>query len=212
VLIHDQHSTADVEALVNPILSSGGVAKAIAADISTAEGTQQLAKEARGIVGDRLDILVLNVAAAASAPLLLIELLLPILNHGSSVIFMYPASRTSRLAATPAYRSQHETIEKQSSDLAAALRPRGVRVNAIEISRAPTSSRAAEHSRRASGGAADGRAGRRCEPSSDVGAAVTFLASNESGDTTGATVRFHFKTNTGRNRASVAIAPGERQP
>ena len=193
VLIHDRHSAAKIEALVRAILSAGGVAGAVAVDTLTAQGQQQLARQTRKIVGDRLDILVLNVdcsegsapsddagatfafeesvASPESAPFLLIQLLLPILNQGSSVIFMYLTSGAPSSAAS-ASRSLQETIARQARRLAEALKPRGVRVNVIEIGRARTSSRY-------------------------VGSAITFLASNESSEITGTTMRAHIPTSAG---------------
>jgi hypothetical protein len=110
VLVHHRHPTASVEALVKAILRSGGVARAIATDVSTVEGSRLLARQARGIVGDRLDVLVLNAGGPTSpalpgahagadgseeafdrlpgsAPFLPVQLLRPILAQGSSVPF-----------------------------------------------------------------------------------------------------------------------------
>lgn len=92
VLLHEQRSSRHVEALVAQLRDAGRVAKAIAVDTSSAEGLQRLAQQVQAIVGDRLDVLVLDVAAAPS----LVELLLPILCSGSSVILLCPTAKAVR--------------------------------------------------------------------------------------------------------------------
>ncbi|MBM0106626.1 SDR family NAD(P)-dependent oxidoreductase [Steroidobacter sp. S1-65] len=89
VLIHDLHSTANVARIVEAIVSAGGIARAAVADVATADGANQLARVVRAVIGDRLDILVVDADAVESgAALPLIELLLPILNSGSSAIVL----------------------------------------------------------------------------------------------------------------------------
>jgi NAD(P)-dependent dehydrogenase (short-subunit alcohol dehydrogenase family) len=217
VLIHDGRSPANVEAIVKPILSAGGVARAIAADISTADGRQQLARHTRAIVGDRLDILVLNVNCSGAAepprdagevfdeptssperaPFLLIERLLPILNHGSSVIFMYPAGATMRSGAES---SPQQMLGREMAQLADAFRSRGIRVNGVEIGRVRTDTASAGRSRRADELTHDRKVRRRFDASRHVSAVIGFLASNESSELTGVTLRAHMSANTGRGR------------
>jgi NAD(P)-dependent dehydrogenase (short-subunit alcohol dehydrogenase family) len=217
VLVHDEQSPANVEAIVNPILSAGGVARAIAADISTANGRQQLARHTRGIVGDRLDTLVLNVSCSGAAepprdsgevfdepassseraPFLLIERLLPILSHGSSVIFMYPADATTRSVAES---SPQQMLGREIRQLADAFRSRGIRVNGVEIARARTGSVPAGRSRRADDLTHDRKVRRRFNAPRPVGAVIGFLASNESSEITGVTLRAHMSANAGRGR------------
>src|SRR5271163_2056058 len=60
VLVHYGRSTQEAESLVAEIQAKGGRANAISADLSTPEGPSLLAKQARSIVGNRLDVLVLN--------------------------------------------------------------------------------------------------------------------------------------------------------
>ena len=91
VLIHDPHSTANVAHIVEAIVSAGGIARAAAADVATSDGAKQLARDVRAVIGDRLDILVIDADAVESgAALSLIELLLPILNSGSSLLVLQP--------------------------------------------------------------------------------------------------------------------------
>jgi len=67
VLVHYRRSTQEAQSVVENIQSTGGRADAIRADLATPEGASSLAKEARSIVGDRLDILVANAGVSKSA-------------------------------------------------------------------------------------------------------------------------------------------------
>src|SRR6201998_3692202 len=67
VLVHYGRSAQEAESLVAAIKADGGRATAISADLATAEGPAALAKKARSIVGDRLDILVLNAGVTKAA-------------------------------------------------------------------------------------------------------------------------------------------------
>src|SRR6266853_4692298 len=67
VLVHYSRSADDAESLVESIRSKGGRADAISADLATPEAATSLAKAARSIVGDRLDILVANAGVSKSA-------------------------------------------------------------------------------------------------------------------------------------------------
>ena len=67
VLVHYGRSAQDAESLVAGILSKGGRANAIRADLGTPEGATLLAKEVRSIVGERLDVLVPNAGISKAA-------------------------------------------------------------------------------------------------------------------------------------------------
>src|SRR3984893_1178874 len=106
VLVHYGRSVQDAESLVAGILSKGGHANAIRADLGTPEGATRLAKEVRTIVGERLDVLVSNAGISKAAtfkdhtvadfdnlfatnvrgPFFLVQQLLPILGDGSNII------------------------------------------------------------------------------------------------------------------------------
>ena len=106
VLVHYGRSAQDAESLVAGILSKGGRANAIRADLGTPEGATLLAKEVRSIVGERLDVLVPNAGISKAAriaeytvedfdnlfatnvrsPFFLVQQLLPILGDGSNII------------------------------------------------------------------------------------------------------------------------------
>src|SRR6202451_911318 len=104
VLVHYGRSAQEAESLVSEIQAKGGRAEAIAADLGTPNGAALLAKQVRSIVGDRLDVLVLNAGISKAArladyavedfdnlfatnvrsPFFLVQQLLPILGDGSS--------------------------------------------------------------------------------------------------------------------------------
>src|SRR5260221_11712846 len=108
VLVHYGRGAKEADGVVAEIRKGGGRADAIATDLATADGPGKLAKQARSIIGDRLDILVANagISKAASieeitgedfdklfavnfrAPYFLVQQLLPVLGEGSSVILV----------------------------------------------------------------------------------------------------------------------------
>src|SRR5882672_12965671 len=103
VLVHYGRSAREAESLVADIHAKGGRADAIQADQETPNGVALLAKQVRSIVGDRLDVLVLNAgiskvsriedytledfdslfATNVRGPFLLVQQLLPVLSEDS---------------------------------------------------------------------------------------------------------------------------------
>jgi NAD(P)-dependent dehydrogenase (short-subunit alcohol dehydrogenase family) len=158
VLVHYGRSANEAESLVAEIQTKGGRANAISADLGTPDGAALLAKRVRSIVGDRLDVLVLNAGISKAAriadytvedfdnlfatnvrsPFFLVQQLLPVLVEGSNIIVMSSVvART--VAGKPAlenpsilaYASTKGAIETLVKNWAAILGPRGIRVNAV---------------------------------------------------------------------------------
>jgi 3-oxoacyl-[acyl-carrier protein] reductase len=158
VLVHYGRSAQDADSLVAAIRSKGGRAEAISADLATPEGATSLAKEARSIVGERLDVLVSNAGISKAAtikdhtvadfdnlfatnvrsPFFLAQQLLPILREGSNIIVISSAvART--VVGKPgldnpsilAYAATKGAIETLVRNWAAILGPQGIRVNAV---------------------------------------------------------------------------------
>ena len=158
VLVHYGRSVQEAESLVAEIQAKGGSANAISADLGTPNGAALLAGQVRSIVGDRLDVLVLNAGISKSAriadytvedfdnlfatnvrgPFFLVQQLLPILVEGSNITVI--SSATARtVAGKPglenpsvlAYASTKGALETLVKHWAAILGPRGIRVNAI---------------------------------------------------------------------------------
>jgi 3-oxoacyl-[acyl-carrier protein] reductase len=106
ILAHYGRSAQEAESLVSEIQRKGGRAGALSADLVTADGAALLAKQVRSIVGDRLDVLVLNAGVSKAAtiadykaedldnlfatnvrnPFFLMQQLLPILGKGSNIV------------------------------------------------------------------------------------------------------------------------------
>ena len=158
ILVHFGRSAQDAESLVADIRSKGGSADAIKADLGTPDGATLLAREVRSIVGERLDVLVLNAGISKAAritdytvedfdnlfainvrsPFFLVQQLLPVLSEGSNIIVISSAvART--VVGKPglenpsilAYASTKGALEILVKNWAAILGPRGIRVNAV---------------------------------------------------------------------------------
>jgi 3-oxoacyl-[acyl-carrier protein] reductase len=158
VLVHYRRSAQDAESLVAAIHSKGGRAEAISADLATSEGATSLAKEARSIVGERLDVLVLNAGISKAAtikdhtvedfdnlfatnvrsPFFLVQQLLPVLGEGSNIIVISSLGAHAVVgkpgldnASLLAYASTKGALETLVKNWAAILGPQGIRVNAV---------------------------------------------------------------------------------
>jgi NAD(P)-dependent dehydrogenase (short-subunit alcohol dehydrogenase family) len=158
VLVHYGRSAPEAESVVAAIKTNGGRADAISADLATPEGPALLAKQVHSIVGDRLDILVLNAGVSKASriadykpedldtlfatnvrgPFFLVQQLLPFLGEGSNIVAI-----TSIVAAhvigkpgidnpsVLAYASTKGAFETLVKNWAAILGERGIRVNAV---------------------------------------------------------------------------------
>jgi 3-oxoacyl-[acyl-carrier protein] reductase len=158
VLVHYGRSAPEAESLVATIHAKGGRANAISADLATPDGPALLADQVRAIVGDRLDILVLNAGVSKAAripdyvaadldtlfatnvrgPFLLVQQLLPILGEGSNITVISSIGAHSVVGkpglenpSILAYASTKGALETLVKNWAAILGPRGIRVNAI---------------------------------------------------------------------------------
>ena len=158
VLVHYGRSRQEAESLVVEIRRKGGRADAVSADLGTPDGASSLADQVRSIVGDRLDVLVLNAGISKAAriadytvenfdslfatnvrgPFFLVQQLLPILGEGSSIVVI--TSLGARLVVGKsglenpsilAYASTKGALETLVKNWAALLGPRGIRVNAV---------------------------------------------------------------------------------
>src|SRR5438477_4266456 len=158
VLVHYGRSAREAESLVSEIQTEGGLANAVSADLGTPNGAALLAKQVRSIVGDRLDVLVLNAGNSKGArnadytvedfdnlfatnvrsPFFLVQQLLPVLGEGSNIVVISSAAART-VAGKPAlenpsllaYASTKGAIEILVKHWAAILGPRGIRVNAV---------------------------------------------------------------------------------
>ena len=158
VLVHYGRSAQEAESLVAEIQTKGGHADAISADLGTPDGASLLAKQVRAIVGDRLDVVVLNAGISKLAriadytiedfdnlfatnvrgPFFLVQQLLPVLGEGSSIIAISSAVARTVVGkpgvenpSVLAYASTKGALETLVRNWAAILGPSGIRVNAV---------------------------------------------------------------------------------
>jgi 3-oxoacyl-[acyl-carrier protein] reductase len=151
VLVHYGSAAKDAEAVVAQIRQFGSRADAVAADLAAPDGPHKLAKQVRGIVGERLDILVANAgisrpatieettvadfdqlfAVNVRAPFFVVQQLLPILTEGSSIVFVSSLAAHAAVGSLSAYSATKGAIDTIVKHFAFALGPRGIRVNAV---------------------------------------------------------------------------------
>jgi NAD(P)-dependent dehydrogenase (short-subunit alcohol dehydrogenase family) len=158
VLVHYGRSRQEAESLVVEIRRKGGRADVVSADLGTPDSASLLAKQVRSIVGDRLDVLVLNAGVSKSArladytvedfdnlfatnvrsPFFLVQQLVPVLGEASSIVVISSATARTVVGkpglenpSVIAYASTKGAIETLVKHWAAILGPRGIRVNAI---------------------------------------------------------------------------------
>ena len=124
VLVHYGRGAKEADGVVAEIRKAGGRADAIATDLAAADGASKLARQARSIVGDRLDILVANAgvlkvatieettvedfdrlfAVNVRAPFFLVQQLLPIMSKGSSIVFLSSLAARAVVGTNPRMR------------------------------------------------------------------------------------------------------------
>ncbi len=215
VLVHYGRSVQEAHSVVESIHSKGGRADAIRADLATPEGATSLAKEARSIVGDRLDILVANAGVSKSAtikdhtaedfdnlfatnvrsPFFLVQQLLPILGQGSNIVLISSLAARAVVGKPDLenrsillYAATKGAIETLVKNWAAILGPRGIRVNAVApgvIETDMSNFTKTEEGREATLGM---QALKRIGKPEDVADVVAFLASDKARWITGASI------------------------
>src|SRR6267154_2573451 len=215
VLVHYGRSTQEAESLVAEIQTKGGRADAISADLGTPDGALLLAKQVRSIVGDRLDVLVLNAGISKAAriadytvedfdslfatnvrgPFFLVQQLLPVLGEGSNIVVISSLGARSVVGKSGlenpsihAYASTKGALETLVKNWAAILGPRGIRVNAVApgvIDTDMSNFMKTEAGREVALGM---QALERLGKPEDVADVVAFMASDRSRWITGATI------------------------
>jgi NAD(P)-dependent dehydrogenase (short-subunit alcohol dehydrogenase family) len=216
VIVHYGKSADEATALVSEIRTSGGVADAAQADLSLPEGAAALASKVRAIVGGRLDILVCNAGISKAAPLedhtvedfdrlfatnvrspfFLVKELLPLLGEGSNVVLLSslvahavpgdPGQPGS--PALAAYAATKAAIEALVKHWAAALGPRGIRVNAVAPGVIETDMSSFTKTESGRSLALSLQALKRLGQPSDVADVIAFLASDGARWITGASI------------------------
>jgi NAD(P)-dependent dehydrogenase (short-subunit alcohol dehydrogenase family) len=209
VIVHYSTAEKEADAVVAAIRHKGGRAEKVNADLALKDGPHQLAERARDIARQRLDILVANAgisllspitetkveefdklfAVNVRAPYFLVQQLLPILHEGSSVIFVSSLAAQAAVGNIAAYAATKGAIDTLVRYFAAALGPKGIRVNAVAPGVVDTdisSFTKTEAGREVTLGM---QALKRIAQPDDIGDVVAFLASSAARWITGDTVR-----------------------
>jgi 3-oxoacyl-[acyl-carrier protein] reductase len=209
VLVHYGRGANEAEAVVAEIRKTGGRADAIAVDLAAADGAHKLAKQARAIVGDRLDILVANagISKAATieettvedfdklfavnvrAPFFLVQQLLPIMSKGSSIVFLSSLGAHAVVGTIPVYAATKGAIDTLVKHFASMLGARGIRVNAVAPGVVATDMSSFTKTDAGRDYALSIQALKRLAQPDDIGGVIAFLASEDARWITGDTIR-----------------------
>jgi 3-oxoacyl-[acyl-carrier protein] reductase len=207
VLVHYGRGADEAKAVVQEIRDAGGRAEALGADLSSPTGPHDLARQVRAIVGDRLDILVANAGTALAAtieettvedfdrlfavnvraPFFLVQQLLPILGERSSIVLLSSLAADSAVGDLSAYSATKGAIDTLVKHFAAALGPKGIRVNAVAPGVVPTDMSSFAKTEQGRDFTLGMQALKRMAAPEDIADAIAFLASEQarwiSGDT-----------------------------
>jgi NAD(P)-dependent dehydrogenase (short-subunit alcohol dehydrogenase family) len=216
VIVHFGRGAEEAGALVTEIRAAGGEAEAAQADLSVPEGPAMLAERVREIAGDRLDIFVSNAGISKAAatedhtveefdnlfatnvrsPFFLVKELLPLFGEGSSIVLV--SSLVARhvpgnpgqpgAPSLPAYAATKGAIDTLVKHWAAALGPRGIRVNAVAPGVIETDMSNFTKTEAGRGFALQMQALKRIGQPSDVADVIAFMASEGARWITGATI------------------------
>jgi NAD(P)-dependent dehydrogenase (short-subunit alcohol dehydrogenase family) len=151
VIVHYSNASDAAESLVQEIRAAGGTADAVATDLARPDAAVRLAAAVKTLVEDKLDILVANAGISGAAtiedetidhfdalyavnvrsPYFLVQQLLPLFQPGASLILLSSLAAESAVGTLSAYSATKGAVDTLVKHFAAALGPRGIRVNAI---------------------------------------------------------------------------------
>jgi 3-oxoacyl-[acyl-carrier protein] reductase len=209
VIVHYAREEQLADSVVAEIRDLGGRAEKVATDLAARDGAHRLAEEVREIVGERLDVLVANAGISLAAdlekteveefdrlyainvraPYFLVQQLLPLMWEESSIILVSSLAARASLGNVSAYAATKGAIDTLVKHFAAALGPRGIRINGVAPGVVETDS--SNFIKTSSGRelTLEMQALKRIAQPEDVGGVVAFLASREARWITGAIVR-----------------------
>jgi 3-oxoacyl-[acyl-carrier protein] reductase len=199
VLVHFSSGGEEADRVVAEIRKGGARADAVGVDLAAADGPHRLAKRAREIIGDRLDILIANagVSKAAAiedttvedfdrlfavnvrAPFFLVQQLLPILHEGSCIVFISSLAARTVVGTIPAYAATKGAIDTMVKHFASLLGQRGIRVNAVAPGVVETDMSTFTKSENGRNSALGMQTLKRIAQPDDIGGVVAFLACEE---------------------------------
>jgi len=215
VLVHYGRSQKDADTLVAAIKHSGGKADSVGADLAAPGAAVELVAKVRGLVGDRLDVLVLNAGISKAAriadytvedfdnlfatnvrgPFFLVQQLMPILGEGSSIVVVSSLGARTVVGKPDlespsilAYASTKGALETLVKNWAAILGPRGIRVNAVAPGVIDTDMSSFTKTETGREVALEMQALKRLGKPDDVADVVAFVASDTARWITGASI------------------------
>jgi len=227
VLVHYGRGFKEADGVATEIRKAGGRADSIAVDLAIADGPHKLAKLARGIIGDRLDVLVANagISKAATiedsttedfdklfavnvrAPFFLVQQLLPIMSKGSSIVFVSSLAAHAVVGTMPAYAATKGAIDTLVKHFASMLGAHGIRVNAVAPGVVETDMSNFTKTDAGLDFALGMQALKRLAQANDIGGVVAFLACEDARWITGDTI--HVDGGSKLNRNSAREKQGE---
>jgi 3-oxoacyl-[acyl-carrier protein] reductase len=208
VLVHYARAENEADAVVAEIRLLGGRADKLAADLALKDGPHQLAKQVRGIVGERLDILVANAGISSAstieqttvddfdrlyavnvrAPYFLVQQLLPMMGKDSSITLVSSLAAHAVVGNLSAYAATKGAVATMVKHFAAALGPKGIRVNAVAPGVVQTEMSNFTKTEAGREVVLGMQALKRIAQPDDVGGVVVFLASEQARWVTGDTI------------------------
>jgi 3-oxoacyl-[acyl-carrier protein] reductase len=209
VVVHYSSGEKAAAGVVAEVRKAGGRAEKVAADLRAPGGPHALATRVRGIVGDRLDVLVANagISKAATieettvedfddlfavnvrAPYFLVQQLLPTLCKDSSIVLLSSVAARATVGNLSAYAATKGAIDTLVRYFASALGERGIRVNAVAPGLVDTDMSNFAHTDAGRNYTLGMQALKRIAQPDDISCAVVFLASEEARWITGTTLR-----------------------
>ena len=215
ILVHYGRSKEQADSLVAEIKAAGGQADALSADLATLDGAASLAKQVRALIGDHLDVLVLNAGVSKALPLaaytaadldtlydtnvkgtfFVVQQMVPLLSEGSNIVVVTSAvART--VVGNPglenpsilAYAATKGALETLVKNWAAILGPQGIRVNAVAPGVIDTDMSNFTKTEAGRETALKMQALKRIGKPEDVADIITFLASDAARWITGASI------------------------
>ena len=208
VLVHYDRGAKAANGVAAEIRKAGGRADAVAADLAAKDGAHRLARQARSIGGDRLDILIANagISKAATieettvedfdklfavnvrAPFFLVQQLLPIMSEGSSIVFVSSLAAHAVVGTMPAYAATKGAIDTLVKHFASMLGADGIRINAVAPGVIDTEMSNFTKTEAGRDFALGMQALKRLAQPDDIGGVVAFLASEDARWITGDTI------------------------
>jgi 3-oxoacyl-[acyl-carrier protein] reductase len=151
VIVHYGRNAEQAKAVVDEIRAADGQADQISSDLAAPDDPHALAERVRKLIGERLDILVLNAgisnatpfesmtveefdalfAVNVPAPYFLVQQFLPILGNGGNIVFLSSLGARAAVGTLSAYASTKGAVNTLVKYFATMLGPRGIRVNAV---------------------------------------------------------------------------------